>query len=69
MCLKMLKNLRVNNISVAGADGYKESGNNYFDKNMKSTIVHGNQFNLSVVDAIHALDVNINFITPSEYNQ
>ena len=69
MCLKLLKNLDVKSINVAGADGYKEGGNNYFNADMKSSNTHGNKFNLSVIDAIHALDVKVNFITPSEYNK
>ena len=69
MCLKMLKNIGIKNINVAGADGYKEESENYFSANMKSTTKHGNKFNLAVADAIHSLDVNVNFITPSEYNR
>ncbi|NCC00795.1 MAG: hypothetical protein EOM34_08965 [Clostridia bacterium] len=67
MCLKLLKNIGVRSISVAGADGYKEDGNNYYSSSMKSPTVHGNNFNLAVIDAIHALDVKVNFITPSKY--
>lgn len=67
MCLKLLKNIGVNSISVAGADGYTEEGNNYFNASMKSATVHGNKFNLAVIDAIRALDVKVNFITPSQY--
>lgn len=67
MCLKLLKNIGVRSISVAGADGYKEDGNNYFSSSMKNTTVHGNKFNLAVIDAIRALDVKINFITLSKY--
>lgn len=69
MCLKLLKNLGVKSISVAGADGYKEDGNNYFNSGMKSTMPHGNRFNIAVSDAIRALDVKVKFITPSEYNR
>lgn len=69
MCLKLLKNIGVENIFAAGADGYKEDGNNYYCTDMKSTTVHGNKFNLAVIDAIRALDVKVNFITPSEYDK
>lgn len=68
MCLKLMKMLDVNKISVAGADGYKENTKNYCDASMKSTVIQGNNYNLAVVDAIHALDIKLNFITPSEYN-
>lgn len=56
-------------ISVAGADGYKEDGHNYFNTDMKSTTPHGNKYNIAVSDAIRALDVKVRFITPSEYNK
>lgn len=69
MCLKLLKNIGVKSISVAGADGFKENGNNYFSSEIKSTTSHGNRFNLAVIEAIHALGVKIAFITPSEYNK
>ena len=69
MCLKLLKDLEVKSISVAGADGYKEDGNNYFNTDMKSTTPHGNKYNIAVSDAIRALDVKVKFITPSEYNK
>lgn len=67
MCLKFLKNIGVSSISVAGADGYTEEGNNYFNDTMKSATVHGNKFNLAVIDAIRALDVKLYFVTPSQY--
>lgn len=69
MCLKLMKNLGVRSIHVAGADGYREDGNNYYSIDMKNTIPHGNRYNLAVIDAIRALDVKVNFITPSEYNR
>lgn len=69
MALKLMKNIGVNSVCVAGADGYREDGVNYYNSDMKSPIVHGNKFNLAVIDAIHALNVNIKFITPSEYNK
>lgn len=69
MAIKLMKNIGVNSINVAGADGYKRTGNNYFNSEMKSTIEHGNKFNLAVIEAIHALDIKVNFITPSEYDK
>ena len=69
MCLKLLKEIGAENISVAGADGYKEQGNNYFTSEMKSSTLNGNNFNIAVIEAIRALGVNVNFITPSEYDK
>ena len=36
---------------------------------IKSAMVHDNRFNIAVREAIRNLDVNVNFITPSEYNK
>lgn len=69
MCLKLMKLVKVKSINVAGADGYKEDTKNYYDSSMKSTLVQGNNYNLTVIDAIRALDIKINFITPSEYDK
>lgn len=69
MCLKLMKLVKVKSVNVAGADGYKEDTKNYYDSSMKSTLIQGNNYNLAVIDAIRALDIKINFITPSEYNK
>lgn len=68
MLLKLLTNMGVSTIAVAGADGYKDN-NNYFDSSYKSSEKHDNKFNLAVADAIKKLGVNPEFITPSEYNR
>lgn len=69
MCLRLLKKMGVKSISVAGADGYREGAKNYYDAEMKSTGELGNKYNLAVIDAIHALGIKVNFITPSEYDK
>lgn len=69
MLLKLLKNIGVANISLAGADGYKTNENNYYNRMIKSSTVHGSEFNLAVKDAIHNLGINVRFITPSEYEE
>ena len=67
MVLKLLKDMEVETIIAAGADGYKESGENYYSNNIRSYTEHGNKFNIAVVDAIHSLDVPVKFLTPSAY--
>lgn len=69
MALKLMKNIGAKSIAVAGADGYREGAANYYNNDMKSSAVQGNKYNLAVIDAIRALNVNIKFITPSEYNK
>ncbi len=68
MVLKLLKDMEVETILAAGADGYKESGENYYSNSIRSYTEHGNKFNIAVVDAIHSLDVAVEFLTPSAYD-
>lgn len=69
MILKLLKDMQVRRIVLAGADGYKIEGANYYSSNIRSYSEHGNKFNLAVVEAIKNLGVNIEFLTPSEYDK
>ena len=67
LLLKLLKELNVSRVFAAGADGYRENANNYYDMSMKSSTAHGNRFNLAVANAIKNLEILVEFITPSEY--
>ena len=69
MVLKLLKDMEVESISAAGADGYKVNGNNYYSSSIRSYTEHGNKFNIAVRDAIRSLDIKISFLTPSEYSE
>lgn len=67
MLLKLLRDLKVEHIVMAGADGYIRDGNNYFQSNMRSYAEHGNKFNLAVAEAIKNLGVKVEYLTPSAY--
>jgi 4-hydroxy 2-oxovalerate aldolase len=67
MLLKLLKDMKVKHISVAGADGYKKNSCNYYSSNIRTYSEHGSNFNLAVRDAIAKLNLNLSFLTPSEY--
>lgn len=69
LLLKLLKNLKVPQIYAAGADGYTESGRNYFNSKLNTTEAHGNVFNIAVADAIKSLNIKIKFVTPSAYDR
>lgn len=69
MLLNLLKILSVKKIILAGADGYEEKKQNYFQENMRSYSEHGNQFNLEVAEAIRNLMLDIRFLTPSRYER
>lgn len=68
MVLKLLKDMEVGEITVAGADGYKENGVNYYSNSIRSYTKHDNRFNIAVIDAIHSIDVDVKFLTPSAYD-
>lgn len=68
MLLKLLKDFDVHHVYIAGADGYKLSGENYFDESMRSTKAHGVKFNDAVSSALRRLELPISFLTPTEYD-
>lgn len=68
LLLKLLKEMEVESISMAGADGYIENRFGYYKSNMKSYTEHDNKFNVAVADAIRKLNISINFLTPSGYD-
>lgn len=67
MLLKLLKSLEVLTISVAGADGFIDNKQHYYDEVMREYVSNGNQFNLAVKEALTSLSLDLNFITPSAY--
>lgn len=68
MALKLLKQMNINKVNVAGADGYLEDGKNYYNNTIRSSTEHGNSFNLAVAGAIRNLDITVDFLTPSAYD-
>lgn len=69
MLLKLLKDMNVAGISVAGADGYSEEGKNYYDISIRSSSKNGSAYNNAVVEAIRNLDISVYFLTPSAYDR
>lgn len=69
MLLKLLKEMNVSCITAAGADGYSETQNNYYNSSIRNYTEHGNKFNLAVADAIHNLGISVDFLTYSEYDR
>ncbi len=67
MLLKLLRELEVSHIAIAGADGYQEQGMNYYNASIRNYTVHGSNFNLAVAEAIRNLSIDVEFITPSQY--
>lgn len=69
MLLKLLSEMQVTKVLLAGADGYKTGVDNYYSPNIRNYTQHGNSFNMAVSEAIHNLNINVDFVTPSEYNK
>lgn len=69
MLLKLLTELGINEAILAGADGYSIDRDNYYNNNIRSYSVHGNNFNNTVSDALNKLDVKVKYLTPSAYER
>ena len=68
LLLKLLSTMNCKSISLAGADGYTEKGDNYYSNSIRSYSEHGNNFNVAVSEAIKSIGVSVSFITPSKYD-
>ena len=74
MLLKLLHNIGVDRLSVAGLDGFEEKGDNYSDTNMESNISLNeiNQFNQSMKEMLcdfrNRSGIDIKFITNSRFD-
>lgn len=68
MLLKLLSMLNPATITIAGADGYNEGGQNYYNSSFINSAERGNKYNIAVAEAIRNLDVDVSFLTPSAYN-
>ena len=61
MMLKQLKDLNVERIVLARADGFREGADNYYSSSMVNYVGRGNSFNLDVAVAIKKLDIAVEF--------
>lgn len=68
MLLKLLKDIHVKSVTAAGADGYVLNGDNYYNNNIRNYTEHGSNFNIAVAEAIHNLNIQVEFLTPSAYD-
>lgn len=68
MLLRLLKDLHVRDVILAGADGYQVGGQNYCSSSIRNYTEHGQAFNLAVSEAIKRLDVAVSYLTPSAYD-
>lgn len=68
MCLKLLSELEIGKVFIAGADGYVSGVQSYFDSSFKSYGEHKNDFNSEVANIIKNMNLDVEFITPSRYD-
>lgn len=69
MFLNFLSTIGVNNVSIAGADGYSMDERNYYNTNIRNYTEHGEEFNQKIGDIITNLKTNVTFLTPSFYER
>lgn len=69
MLLKLLSEIGVNEVTLAGADGYSSDRNNYYNTKIRSYSEHDNSFNIAVSNAIPKLNIETSFLTPSIYDR
>lgn len=68
LLLRLLKQMEISHIYIAGADGYNDE-NNYYDSSLVSITKHDRIFNQEVGLALKELDMDLEFITLSEYQK
>lgn len=69
MLLKLLNDLKISNVTVAGADGYTTEKRNYYSSNLRSYEEHNNDFNIEASNVIYSIGINVRFLTPSKYEK
>ena len=67
MLLKLLVELGIQNVTVAGTDGYKNDGKNYYKTSLKSRTQCDGNYNVAVSRAIKQIGINVNYFTESAY--
>lgn len=68
MLLHLLSDIGITKVMIAGADGYKNQENDYYDSSIHSFTNHDYNFNYYVKNAINRQDIKVEFITPSLYD-
>lgn len=66
--LNLFEKLGIKQISLAGADGYSDNNQNYYDKNIFSNVKREQHYNEEMAKAIKSIQVKINYVTESKYN-
>lgn len=67
MLLKLLGDFGIEEVAIAGADGFEAGINNYYYDIFENVLNHDNKYNIAVAKAIKVLGISVDFITPSAY--
>lgn len=67
MLLKLLKNIGIKKVTVAGADGYSEDKISYYKSSINTAKNNWERYNASVALAIKKIAIDIDFLTKSLY--
>ncbi|WP_419067924.1 aldolase catalytic domain-containing protein [Candidatus Allofournierella excrementavium] len=69
MLLRLLEQLGVKEVALAGADGYEPGTENYCDPRMKNHTPRGADYNRAMTAAIGGCGLAVTFVTPSHYQK
>lgn len=67
MLLKLLDDLGIKSVSIAGADGYKDGRKNYYKASLKSSKKCDGNYNVAISKAVKQIGLNITYLTESAY--
>ena len=67
MLLKLLKNIGIEKVAVAGADGYNGDKISYYKSSINTVQSNWRAYNDSVASALKKIAIDIEFLTESLY--
>lgn len=67
MMLSLLHYMEIEDVWLAGADGFKAGGPNYYSSALKESGKRDERFNADIANAMEHMGIRIHFLTPSCY--
>lgn len=67
MMLKLLRDIGIKHVAVAGADGYSKDKASYYKPSFETESVKDQSYNINVATAIKKIGVDVSFLTRSIY--
>ena len=69
MLLKLLMDMQIQKVFVAGADGYEKDVKSYYKSSIQSNKKCGMEYNQGMLQVIEKLDIEVEYLTPSLYRK